>query len=47
MNHVLIQFRHMCFHTGMINGQTIELSGKFPVYVSPHTADRLKNGLHD
>lgn len=47
MDLVLIQFRHMSFHTGMLNGQTIERSGKFPIYVSPHTAYRLKNGLYD
>lgn len=47
MDLVLIQFRHMSIHTGMLNGQTIERTGKFPVYVSPHTADRLKNGLYD
>ena len=47
MDLVLIQFRHMSFHTGMLNGQTVEQKGKFPVYVSPHTADRLKNGLYD
>ncbi len=47
MDLVLIQFRHMSFHTGMLNGQTIERSGKFPIYVSPHTTDRLKNGLYD
>lgn len=44
---VLIQFRHMSIHTGMLNGQTTERTSKFPVYVSPHTADRLKNGLYD
>lgn len=47
MDLVLIQFRHMSIHTGMLNGQTTERTGKFPVYVSPHTADRLKNGLYD
>lgn len=47
MDLVLIQFRHMSFHTGMLNGQTVERTGKFPVYVSPHTADRLNNGLYD
>lgn len=47
MDLVLIQFRHMSFHTGMLNGQTIECTGRFPVYVSPHTQDRLKNGLYD
>lgn len=47
MDLILIQFRHMSFHTGMLNGQTCERTGKFPVYVSPHTADRLKDGLYD
>lgn len=47
MDLILIQFRHMSIHTGMLNGQTAERTGKFPVYVSPHTADRLKNGLYD
>lgn len=47
MDLILIQFRHMSIHTGMLNGQTTELTGKFPVYVSPHTAYRLKNGLYD
>lgn len=47
MELVLIQFRHMSFHTGMINGQTVERTERFPVYVSPHTADRLKNGFYE
>lgn len=47
MDLVLIQFRHMSFHTGLLNGQTAERTGKFPLYVSPHTADRLNNGLYD
>lgn len=47
MDLVLIQFRHISFHTGLLNGQTAERTGKFPLYVSPHTADRLKNGLYD
>ncbi len=47
MDLVLIQFRHMSFHTGMLNGQTAERTERFPVYVSPHTADRLKSGLFD
>lgn len=29
---VLRQFRHLSFHTGMLNGQTAERTGKFPVY---------------
>ncbi|MDE6725367.1 MAG: DinB family protein, partial [Ruminiclostridium sp.] len=47
MDLVLIQFRHISFHTGMLNGQTVELTGRFPVYVSPHTADRLDKGLFE
>ncbi len=47
MDLVLIQFRHLSIHTGMLNGQTIERTGTFPIYVSPHTADRLKSGLYD
>ena len=31
---VLRQFRHLSFHTGMLNGQTAELTGQFPIYVS-------------
>ena len=44
---VLRQFRHISFHTGMINGLTIEKTGKFPVYVGANNFDRLKNGLYD
>ncbi len=44
---VLMQFRHISFHTGMINGQTAERTGKFPQFVSPHTMDSLMNGLYD
>ncbi|WP_164489160.1 DinB family protein [Ruminococcus sp. Marseille-P6503] len=44
---VLMQFRHISIHTGMINGLTIERTGKFPVFVSPHTVYRLENGLFD
>ncbi|MCM1299154.1 MAG: DinB family protein [Firmicutes bacterium] len=47
MELILIQFRHMSFHTGMLNGQTVERTGKFPVYISPHTAERLERGLYD
>lgn len=47
MDLVLIQFRHMSFHTGMLNGQTAERTERFPAYVSPHTADRLKKSLYD
>ena len=31
---ILRQFRHLSFHTGMLNGQTAEHTGKFPIYVS-------------
>lgn len=30
----LRQFRHLSFHTGMLNGQTAERRGKFPKYFS-------------
>ena len=44
---VLRQFSHLSFHTGMLNGQTIERTGRFPVYVSFDTMDRLEKGLYD
>lgn len=44
---VLRQFSHISFHTGMLNGQTIERTGRFPVYVGPSTMDRLEGGLFD
>ena len=47
MELVLMQFRHISLHTGMLNGQTIERTGRFPICISPHTADRLKNGLFE
>ena len=31
---VLRQFRHISFHTGMLNGQTAVATGKFPMWVS-------------
>ena len=31
---VLRQFRHISFHTGMLNGQTALNTGKFPMWVS-------------
>lgn len=34
MELVLRQFRHLSFHTGMLNGQTAAKSGQFPVWVS-------------
>lgn len=44
---VLLQFRHISMHTGMLNGLTIERTGKFPVYVGASGLDKLKNGLYD
>ena len=32
---ILMQFRHISVHTGMLNGQTIERTSRFPVYVGP------------
>ena len=34
MELVLRQFRHLSFHTGMLNGQTAIVKGSFPVWVS-------------
>ena len=47
MELVLMQFRHISFHTGMINGQTAERTGKFPVYVGADGFDKLKKSLYD
>lgn len=41
---ILMQFRHMGVHIGMLNGQTVERTGRFPLYVSPHSMDRLQIG---
>ncbi len=34
MELILRQFRHISFHTGMLNGQTAVATGKFPMWVS-------------
>lgn len=34
MELVLRQFRHISFHTGMLNGQTAVTTGEFPMWVS-------------
>ena len=34
MELVLRQFRHISFHTGMLNGQTALATGQFPMWVS-------------
>ncbi|MBR4200574.1 MAG: DinB family protein [Oscillospiraceae bacterium] len=44
---ILMQFRHMSVHIGMLHGLTVEKTGIFPQYVSPHSMDRLKNGYWD
>lgn len=46
---VLGQFRHISMHTGMLNGMTIERTGRFPVFVGtdPSTLDRLNAGLFE
>lgn len=44
---VLMQFRHISVHTGLLNGQTACLTGKFPVVVGADSLDRLDKGLFD
>ncbi len=44
---VLRQFRHISTHIGMVNGLTIEKTGRFPVYVTPDTLHRLDNGYFE
>lgn len=44
---ILMQFRHMGVHIGMLHGLTVEKTGRFPQYVSPHSIERLKNGYWD
>jgi hypothetical protein len=44
---ILMQFRHISTHIGMLNGLTIEKTGKFPVYVSPMSLDRLEKGYFE
>lgn len=45
---VLRQFRHISLHTGMLNGLTVERTGRFPVFVGGEEVfDRPKNGLFD
>ena len=34
MELVLRQYRHISFHTGMLNGQTVLATGEFPMWVS-------------
>lgn len=44
---ILMQFRHISTHIGMLNGLTMEKTGKFPVYVTPRSLDRLEKGYFD
>ena len=44
---VLMQFRHISVHTGMLNGLTIERTGRFPLYVGTDPLKRLEKGLYD
>ena len=42
---VLRQFRHISFHTGMLNGQTALATGQFPMWVS-ETGKYVDDGLY-
>lgn len=44
---ILMQFRHISTHIGLLNGLTAEKTGKFPLYVTPMSLDRLKNGYYE
>ncbi len=44
---MFMQFRHISVHIGLLNGNTVDRTGKFPLYVSPHSYDRLQNGLFE
>ena len=44
MELVLRQFRHLSFHTGMLNGQTALAAGQFPMWVSEMGQD-VDDGL--
>lgn len=46
MELVLRQFRHISLHTGMLNGLTIEKTGKFPLTYGEETAERIKSGIY-
>ena len=41
---VLRQFRHISFHTGMLNGQTVLAEGEFPMWVS-ETSKYVDDGI--
>lgn len=44
MELVLRQFRHISFHTGMLNAQTILSTGQFPMWVS-ETGQYMDDGI--
>ena len=44
MELVLRQYRHLSFHTGMLNGQTALATGKFPMWVS-ETGSYIDDGI--
>lgn len=44
---ILMQFRHISTHIGMLNGLTVEKTGRFPVYVTPMSLDRLDKGYFE
>ena len=44
MELVLRQYRHLSFHTGMLNGQTALTTGQFPMWVS-ETEQFLDDGI--
>lgn len=44
---ILMQFRHISVHTGMLNGQTIERTGRFPVYIGPTNSHDFSKGYFE
>ncbi|MCU6727087.1 Uncharacterised protein [uncultured Ruminococcus sp.] len=44
---ILMQFRHLSVHIGMINGLTIEKTDRFPLFVGADGFDKLEKGLFD
>lgn len=44
MELILRQFRHISFHTGMLNGQTALATGQFPMWVS-ETSKFVDDGI--
>ena len=49
MEPVLRQYRHISFHSGMLNGQTALAAGQFPMWVSEtgkYVDDRIRFGRY-